>query len=147
MNIDNQLDGLIRQALTDAALTFAEAAADEAPVILGNLQHSIHVGKLEVANGVYSIDVGIDPAELPGDVNYAPYVHNGTGIYGPKKQRITPKTARALKTPYGWKTSIAGQKANPFFTRAWDNNQEKILAKFRQLVSDGFVKFRLIDSK
>lgn len=65
---------------------------------------------------------------------YAQHVHEGTGIYGPHGTPIVPKNAKALKfevrnvsAKTGKKTkgskwvfakSVAGQKPNPFLTRA-----------------------------
>ncbi len=49
---------------------------------------------------------------------YAPYVHEGTGIYGKHKRRIAPKHKKALKTPYGLKKSVAGQKGQPYLLNA-----------------------------
>ncbi|MFR8440447.1 MAG: hypothetical protein ACLVCW_01660, partial [Campylobacter sp.] len=53
-------------------------------------------------------------------VRYAKFVHGGTGLYGAKKRKITPKKARALKTPYGYRKSIKGQKPNPYLLKAWE---------------------------
>lgn len=144
-SISSQMDAMIRQALTGAAIDFAEAARDEAPFRTHDLQNSIHVGELEVSGGSYSISVGVDPAELGGDVNYAPYVHDGTGIFGPRGQRIVPKTKKALKTPFRLKSPIAGQKANPFFKRAWDENKERILKRFQGIISAELVNFKLVE--
>ncbi|CZE47905.1 hypothetical protein [Campylobacter geochelonis] len=51
-------------------------------------------------------------------VSYAKFVHFGTGIYGDKKRKITPKKAKALKTPYGYRKSVKGIKANPYLANA-----------------------------
>lgn len=56
---------------------------------------------------------------------YAIYQHEGTGIYGPRGQRITPRTRRALKFVWrkqGGQTvyfrSVKGTKATKFLVRA-----------------------------
>ena len=64
-------------------------------------------------------------------VYYALWVHNGTGIYGPKHTKITPKTAKALvfrSKIYGAKKgkyagrvvvrSVKGMRGNPFLADA-----------------------------
>jgi len=64
-------------------------------------------------------------------VHYAMYVHDGTGIYGPKKMLIRPKFAKALvfrSKIYGakkgkWKglvvvKSVKGMRPNPFLKNA-----------------------------
>lgn len=54
------------------------------------------------------------------DVEYALFVHEGTGLYGPRKRRIVPVTKRALY----WKgarhpvRSVRGQRSNPFLRDA-----------------------------
>lgn len=61
---------------------------------------------------------------------YARYVHDGTGIYGPKRRVIKPKRAKALvfRAAYGRKSgrykgyvvvkSVKGMKPNPFLVEA-----------------------------
>lgn len=64
-------------------------------------------------------------------VRYARWVHDGTGIYGPKKTLIKPKQAKALvfeSKVYGAKKgkfvgkvvvkSVKGMKPNPFLAKA-----------------------------
>lgn len=52
------------------------------------------------------------------DTEYLPWVNDGTGIYGPKRQRITPKTAKFLH--FHWKgrewflKSVRGQRPQRF---------------------------------
>ena len=51
---------------------------------------------------------------------YAPYVHQGTGLYGPHRTKIVPKNKRALfwtgaRHPV---KSVRGMKGNPFLVRA-----------------------------
>jgi HK97 gp10 family phage protein len=51
---------------------------------------------------------------------YAGYVHEGTGIYGPRKRRIVPTSKKALFWP-GAKhpvRSVAGMRPRPFATKA-----------------------------
>ena len=65
------------------------------------------------------------------NVYYARWVHDGTGIYGPKKMKIVPKRARALvfrSIVYGakkgkWRgkvvvSSVKGMRGNPFLEEA-----------------------------
>ena len=64
-------------------------------------------------------------------VYYARWVHDGTGIYGPRHAKITPKTAKALvfrSKIYGAKkgkfagkvvvASVKGMRGNPFLADA-----------------------------
>ena len=81
----------------------------EAPYRTGDLKasHTVQeVGPLSVAVGTNLV--------------YAKWVHEGTGIYGPRKVRITPTKKKALYWPGARHPvkSVAGQKANPYMERA-----------------------------
>lgn len=73
----------------------------------GRLRSSINT-QLVRRNGDLAVLVGTN-------VKYALFVHDGTGIYGPRHQRIKPKTAEALrfKRPKGWAPRIlkSGKRA------------------------------------
>lgn len=66
------------------------------------------------------------PAVVVGtNVVYARWIHDGTGIYGPKGQRIQPKRAKRLRWPdprrpgrYIFARSVAGIRPNPFLKNA-----------------------------
>ena len=68
------------------------------------------------------------PFTLQGRVgtklNYAPFVHFGTGIFGPRGKRIVPRQAKAMRWQQGGRTIFAkstkGQKPNPFFQKGID---------------------------
>ena len=55
---------------------------------------------------------------ISNDTEYLPWVNDGTGIYGPRRQRITPKTAKFLH--FHWKgrewylKSVRGQRPQKF---------------------------------
>ena len=51
---------------------------------------------------------------------YAGYVHQGTGLYGPRKKKIGPINKKALYWPGAAHPvrSIRGMKPNPFLARA-----------------------------
>lgn len=61
-------------------------------------------------------------ARVGTNVYYMYWVQTGTGLFGPRRQRIVPKTKKALKfTPKGGNTplirrSVAGMRPNPFLT-------------------------------
>lgn len=85
-------------------------AVKEAPVRTSNLVNSI------------TSDVSPDgkKAEVRVTAPYAEFVHRGTGIFGPYKQRIFPIIKKALFWPGASHPvkSIKGMKPNPFFDRA-----------------------------
>jgi len=91
----------------------AEAKAI-APVREGRLKGDIQVFTTNLA----SFEVAVGNSKL---IHYAPFVHNGTGIYGKYKSRIVPTKKQALKTPFGIFKSVAGQKANPYLYKALEN--------------------------
>lgn len=108
MNIDKISENFLFQVGSEVT----EIARDKTvPFVTGNLRKDIQV-----------IDVSPKSVTVGNTLkaSYAKFVHYGTGIYGPKKRNITPKKARALKTPYGFKKSIKGQKANPYLKNAFN---------------------------
>lgn len=81
----------------------------------GRLRSDIHVQMLLVA--------GKPVARVGFSVFYGVFVHNGTGIYGPKGTPIRPKQAKMLrwKNKKGgviWAKEVKGMKPNPFLTDA-----------------------------
>ena len=81
----------------------------------GNLRADIHVQVLTFA-GKPAVRVGFN-------LFYGLYVHDGTGIYGPKGTPITPRSAKFLR----WKSksgkwmyarSVKGMRPNPFLADA-----------------------------
>lgn len=67
---------------------------------------------------------GAPGSRIGTNVKYAIFVHDGTGIYGPRGARIKPKTARYLKfIPKGgnrfvYAKSVKGMRPNPFLLDA-----------------------------
>ncbi len=111
-----------------------EAAADEvvkqakgkAPQRTGHLYASINRLPVEgtLLGGDLSVTIG---AGAP----YATFVEFGTGIHGPRKQRIYPKTKKAMKWRGGdgeWivRRSTKGMKAQPYIRPAVEENEEMI---------------------
>lgn len=73
------------------------------------------------ANSYRKLNTGGNSREIRNDVFYLPWVNDGTGIYGPTHQRITPKSARFLH--FYWKggewfvKSVRGQPPKHFVER------------------------------
>lgn len=89
-------------------------AKDIAPYVTGNLKRDIQVFDEYIGKG----EVSVGNTLL---AEYAPYVHEGTGIYGKYQRKITPKNGKAMKTPWGYRKSIKGQEAQPYLTDAVKN--------------------------
>jgi hypothetical protein len=102
-------------------------AAEEAPKLTGLLASTIDT---EATTGAAGLGRIIGPTR-----RYAPYVHGGTGLYGPLRRRIRPKLKRALRWVLAggqavFARSTAGQKPNPFLDRAFS----RLLAESEKLI-------------
>lgn len=92
----------------------------------------VNTGDLRSSIGVKLIEVAGKPAVRIGTgKKYAHWVHDGTGVYGPHRTRIVPKTAKALvfaSKTYGAKKgkfkgkvvvrSVRGMQKNEFLKDA-----------------------------
>jgi len=90
----------------------------EAPFDEGKLSGSYNMTKLGfAAYGIWS------------RVKYRWWVHEGTGIYGPHKQRIFPVRAKALRFVINGQVifakSVKGQKPNRFIDRSIDKTSKR----------------------
>ena len=124
----------------DQAIAWANAmgqkvvneAKDRCPVDTGRLRSSI----------AYTIDLTPSTCVLKvgSDLEYARYIEEGTGIYGPEQRRIRPTSKKALKFPtpraggprrqgatgepaqadrgFVYAASVAGRPPNPFMADA-----------------------------
>jgi phage gpG-like protein len=83
--------GPVWQELQRQGRAVLRAAQTLAPVDQGQLRSSI---KLEM-----DTERGLPVARVGTNVKYAIWVHEGTGIYGPRKTPIRPRNARVLRWP------------------------------------------------
>jgi hypothetical protein len=119
----DRVDPLLRDFVNDVAEEVRQQALDFAPVgdsgILSN--HGVVRSQANKRiGGYYTAEV-----TLNRQVEYAKWVHDGTGTYGPKRRRITPKNSRFFVFEgRNMKTrrvrSIEGQESNPFLTKAFE---------------------------
>lgn len=100
----------IWSGLTNLVEEIEARAVKEAPVKSSHLVNSI----------TSSVAHDAKKAEVSVTASYAEYVHGGTGLFGPLKRRIFPRTKKALFWPGAAHPvrSIKGMKPNPFLTRA-----------------------------
>jgi hypothetical protein len=100
----------IWSGLTNLVEEIEAKAVKEAPVKESHLVNSI----------TSSVSHDAKKAEVSVTASYAEYIHGGTGLFGPLKRRIFPKTKKALFWPGAEHPvkSIKGMKPNPFLTRA-----------------------------
>lgn len=92
----------------------------------------VDTGRLRASIATVVVTRNNEPAVLVGtNVNYALFVHDGTGLYGPKHAVIKPKSGKVLVFPskkHGKKKgkfkgkvvvrSVKGMPGNPFLTNA-----------------------------
>lgn len=77
------------------------------------------------------------------NVEYALFVHEGTGIHGPTGHKIVPRTASKLVFEWRGKTwflgSVAGQKPNPYADRAIDKAQGRVQEFIQRAIEEAGV--------
>ncbi len=104
----------VHQAVAQVTDHIEGEARDEAPVVTGNLRHSI----TSRVSGIGFRTHGEVRATAP----YAQYVHQGTGLFGPHHRKIVPREKKALRFVAGgqilFRRSVRGQRPNPFMDRA-----------------------------
>lgn len=99
-----------------AKLLLAGGGARPKRIDTGRLRTSIHTVPLR-DNGVPTVRVGTG-------VRYAMWVHDGTGLFGPRRRRITPIHAKRLRfkpkgaARYVYARSVAGMRPNHFLKDA-----------------------------
>ena len=120
----NELPEAINRRLDRACQIVENEAKTNCPVNDGVLRASI-THQVEDSKGV-----------IGTNVEYAPYVHEGTGIYAKDGQgrQAVPWTYKDAEGKYH---STEGQKPQPFLQDALDNNHEKILQCFEGVLEDG----------
>lgn len=85
----------------------------------------IDTGRLRASIATVVVTRGGSPVVLVGtNVNYGRYVHDGTGVYGPRHTPIRPKRGKFLRfKPRGSKKwiyarQVKGMRPNPFLANA-----------------------------
>ena len=115
-----ELPELLEQALEKACLIVENSAKQNCPVADGQLRQSI-THMVEGTTG-----------EVGTNVEYAPYVEIGTGIYSTEGNgRQTPWSYQDAKGE--WHTT-SGMSAQPFLKPALEENRGKILDCFKGLI-------------
>ena len=122
-NLINKLDDIekaeyIQRALTKSCLMVEAQAKVNCPVDDGQLRQSIG-SEIEGNIGV-----------IGTNVEYAPYVHQGTGIYAVNGDGR--KTRWKYQDAKGEWHSTIGQPPNPFLEKALDANREEIIDTFKE---------------
>lgn len=120
-NMPAEQEAGLTKALTDACLAIEAEAKSECPVDDGTLRQSI------------THEVTSEGGKLVGyvgtNVGYAPYVHEGTGIYSALGRKQVPWKYKDLATGQWYSTK--GIKPNPFMQKAVDKKRQDILTYFK----------------
>lgn len=117
---------LMKAAITNSVNHIQSNARALAPHRTGTLQRSIQT-QVDYPDG--KVEVG---------EKYGVYLEEGTGIYGDRGTRITPKAAKVL----AWKgsggmvfaRSVAGIKARPFFRPGIEKSADYIAEQFVKVI-------------
>lgn len=117
--IEQQLPEAIKQALTESCQIVEAQAKINAPVDDGQLMGSIKHNVEDNIGTIYS------------DVEYAPYVHTGTGLYSSMGDGRKDVPWRYKDAQGNWHTT-SGQHPQPFLQDAMDQSKSDILDTFRQ---------------
>lgn len=126
-NMPEEQEAACIKALTDACMAVETEAKRECPYDDGTLRQSITTS-VEKEDGKLVGYVGTN-------ISYAPYVHEGTGIYSPLGRKQVPWKYKDLETGE-WRTT-KGQKPNPFLQKAVDSKRQEILSYFKGVLDDG----------
>ena len=119
-SLEKELPILLEKALDKACLIVENSAKQNCPVDSGQLRQSI----------THEVD-GLT-GEVGTNVEYAPYIEIGTGIYSTQGNgRQTPWKYRDAKGQ--WHTT-KGMKAQPFLKPALESNFRQIARCFEELL-------------
>ena len=113
----------LKEALNESCLLVENTAKENCPVASGQLRNSI------------TSNVSGETGEVGTNVEYAPYVEYGTGVFN--HGRMTPW--RYQDASGEWHTTT-GQAPQPFLVPALDSNRDKILNIFKEKVKEGLSK-------
>lgn len=125
--VTDQLPGALEAAMTKVAMKVEADAKKNCPADTGTLRQSI----------THTVEVEGDTVRgyVGSNLDYAPYVHQGTGIYAVmgNGRKDVPWTFYDPKT--GQYVSTKGIEPTPFLQDAVDTNRNQIIEYFKGLFS------------
>lgn len=118
----------VMAALEGACQGIENKAVDNCPSDDGTLRGSV-THRVEQSDGTFTGYIG-------SNAEYAPYVHEGTGLYAKdgKGRKNVPWVYRDAEGNFH---STKGQDPNPFLQKAVDESMEDILREFEGCLDDG----------
>lgn len=124
LNLQKVIDKLLPDALAKGLEIAGQLVENEAkkncPVNDGTLRASI----------THEVNMDNSSVSIGSNVEYAPFVHEGTGQFNPEGR----KTPWKYTTADGEVWTSKGQKPQPFLQDAIDNNMDNIVKKFEGLL-------------
>ena len=121
--VDELLPEAIKQGLEAVGQLVENKAKENCPVDDGHLRASI---THEISEDISSVAIG-------SNLEYAQYVHQGTGLFaveGDGRKQVPWRYQDAKGQWY----STKGQKPNPFLQKAVDENRDKLIKPFENLL-------------
>lgn len=126
--ITNLLPQALEKGMKDAVLFLEGESKKNCPAVKGTLRQSI-TNEVEVKDsGVYGY--------VGSNLDYAPYVHQGTGIYALEGNGRDEVPWRYQDAQGNWITTY-GIEAHPFIQEAIDANRANIITHFQGVLEDG----------
>lgn len=126
--IDNKLPEALEKAMKQAVLFLEGESKKNCPAVKGTLRQSI-TNDVEVKqDGVYGY--------VGSNLDYAPYVHQGTGIYALDGNGRDEVPWRYQDAQGNWITTY-GIEAHPFIQEAIDANRANIIIFFKGALENG----------
>jgi len=122
--MNSKLPDALEQRMAQACIMVEADAKESCPVDDGQLRQSITHDVQRETDGIAGF--------VGSNVEYAPYVHEGTGLYaknGDGRQEVPWK----YQTTDGKWHRTKGQKPHPFLQDAIDGNKDNLLDKFKDL--------------
>lgn len=117
---------LVKSAIVNSVNKIQSEARSRAAHRTGTLQRSILT------------QVNYPTGEVKVNEKYGAYIEEGTGIYGQKGKKITPKKAKVLAFKVGgnlvFARSVKGIKARPFFRPAIESSVGYINQQFDKVM-------------
>lgn len=121
--VDELLPEAIKQGLEAIGQLIENEAKERCPVDDGQLKASI----------THQISDELDSVAIGSNLEYAPYVHQGTGIFAIDGDGRKEVPWRYQDAKGQWH-STKGQKPNPFLQKAVDENRDKLTKPFENLL-------------
>ncbi|NYB73397.1 HK97 gp10 family phage protein [Sedimentibacter hydroxybenzoicus DSM 7310] len=128
LNIKEVVDKLLPEALQQGLEAVGQLIENEAKA---NCPHDD--GQLR-ASITHQVSDELDKVSIGSNLEYAPYIHQGTGLYAAEGDGRKEVPWRYQDAKGEWHTT-KGQKPQPFLRDAIDKNMDKLTKPFENLLN------------